>query len=104
MAALKYAVNATCKYKPFWFILIPSTGNEANLNEDVKMTTITIAYEVSQEKLQQIEQLVAAEEIHNVNFNGEDFSVGRGDFTSIDKEDADYLILLSKINEIINGN
>lgn len=67
------------------------------------MTTISIAYEVSEDKFQQIEQLVAAEEVSNVNFNGEDFSVERSDFTSIEKEDAEYVILLGKINEIING-
>lgn len=67
------------------------------------MTTITIAYEVSADKFQQIEQLVASEEIHNISFNGEEFSVERGDFTAVDKEDADYVILLAKINEIIHG-
>lgn len=67
------------------------------------MTTISIAYEVPVDKFQQIEDLVSAEEIHNVNFNGEDFSVERGDFTSIDNDDAEYVILLGKINQIIVG-
>ena len=67
------------------------------------MTTISIAYEVSEEKFQQIAQMVADEEIRNVNFNGEDFQLERGDFTSIDKEDAEYVALMNKINNIILG-
>lgn len=65
------------------------------------MTTISIAYEVSEEKFQQISQLVADQEISNVDFNGEDFQIERGDFTSIDKDDAEYVTLLNKINDII---
>jgi hypothetical protein len=65
------------------------------------MTTISIAYEVSEEKFQQISQMVADQEIHNVNFNGEDLEVARGDFTCIDKDDAEYIVLLNKINDII---
>ena len=67
------------------------------------MTTISIAYDVSEEKFQQIAQMVADEEIRNVNFNGEDFSIERADFTCIDKEDAEYVVLLNKINHIIRG-
>lgn len=67
------------------------------------MTTISIAYDVSEEKFQQIAKMVADEEIRNVNFNGEDFSLERGDFTSIDKDDAEYVVLMKKINNIILG-
>jgi len=65
------------------------------------MTTITIAYEVSAAKFAEIEALIDNEAIHNVNHNGEAFSIERGDFTTIDKDDAEHVILLDKINNII---
>ena len=67
------------------------------------MTTITIAYEVSTAKLQAITNLVEEEQAHNVNFNGEEFAIERGDFTQIDKDDAEYVQLLNKIQNIILG-
>ena len=67
------------------------------------MTTITIAHDVSADKVEAIQQMLNHEEINNINFNGEDFAVERGDFTSIDKDDAEYVILLGKIKNIISG-
>lgn len=67
------------------------------------MTTITISYDVSEDKFQLIEDLLADEETNNVNFNGENFSAERGEFTSIDSDDAEYIVLLGKINLIIDG-
>ena len=67
------------------------------------MTTITVAYEVSADKVEAIQKMINQEEINNINFNGEDFTVERGDFTSIDKDDAEYVILLGKVQSIING-
>lgn len=67
------------------------------------MTTITIAYEVSTAKLQAITNMVEEEQTHNVNFNGEEFSIERGDFTQIDKDDAEYVQLLNKIQDVILG-
>lgn len=67
------------------------------------MTTITIAYEVSNEKVQSIKSLVEKEQIHNANFNGEQFVIERGDFTCIDKDDAEYVKLFRKIQDIVNG-
>jgi hypothetical protein len=67
------------------------------------MTTITIAYEVPADKFQAIQQMVSQEEVRNVNFNGEDFNVERGDFTSIDSEEAEHVVLLGKVQDIIHG-
>ena len=67
------------------------------------MTTITIAYEVSAEKFQTIAALVEEQQTHNVNFNGEEISIERGDFTQIDEDGAEYVQLLNKIQDIILG-
>lgn len=67
------------------------------------MTTITIAYEVSADKFTEIQTMVESEAIHNVNHGGETFNVVRGDFTSIDKDDAEYVVLLGKVQDIIHG-
>lgn len=67
------------------------------------MTTITIAYDVSTEKTEAIKSMVDQEQTQNVNFNGEIFTIERGDFTSIDKDDAEYVILLGKVQDIIHG-
>lgn len=67
------------------------------------MTTITIAYEVSADKVQAIQNMVNQEQMRNANFNGETFKIERGDFTSIDKDDAEYVILLGKAQDIILG-
>ncbi|SMB46742.1 hypothetical protein SPRA44_610020 [Serratia proteamaculans] len=67
------------------------------------MTTITIAHDVSTEKAEAIQNMVDHEQAHNVNFNGESFTIERGDFTSIDKDDAEYVILLGKVQDIIHG-
>lgn len=67
------------------------------------MTTISIAYEVSEEKFQQISQMVADQEIRNVNFNGEDFQIERGDFTGIDGDEYSHVELMSAIQTIIAG-
>lgn len=67
------------------------------------MTTITISYDVTADKFQQIEQLIASEEINNADFNGEEFNIERGDFTCIDNEEHAYAKLLYKILDIISG-
>lgn len=67
------------------------------------MATITIAYEVPADKAVAINKMVEHEQIHNVNFNGEMFTIERGDVTCIDKDDAEYVILLGKIQDIILG-
>lgn len=68
------------------------------------MTAITIAYEVSDDKIKEIESLLRHEEIYNVNFNGENFTIERGDFTCIaDREDMEYIELYNKIENIISG-
>ncbi|SVM42915.1 hypothetical protein [Klebsiella pneumoniae] len=67
------------------------------------MTTITIAHEVSNDKVETIKTMVESQQIHNVNFNGEEFTIERGDFTSIDKDEAEHVKLLNKIQDIIHG-
>lgn len=67
------------------------------------MTTIIIAYEVSNDKVETIKTMVESQQIHNVNFNGEEFTIERGDFTSIDKDEAEHIKLLNKIQDIIQG-
>ncbi|WP_139155975.1 hypothetical protein [Raoultella sp. YJ] len=67
------------------------------------MATITISREVSDEKIEAIQGMLSQEEINNVNFNGEDFTIERGEFTSIDSDDAEYAVLLGKIQDIILG-
>ncbi len=67
------------------------------------MTTITIAYDVSNDKVETIKTMLESQQIHNVNFNGEEFSIERGDFTSIDKDEAEHVKLLNKIQGIIHG-
>ncbi|QPT15208.1 hypothetical protein I6G37_09810 [Serratia rubidaea] len=67
------------------------------------MTTITIAYEVSADKFAEIQSLVESESTNNANHNGEVFNIERGDFTSIDKDDAEYVVLLGKIQDVIHG-
>lgn len=68
------------------------------------MTTVTIEYGVSKEKIEQIKNLLEAEEKSNVNFNGEVFQIDCGDFTEIKTEsnDVSYIQLLNKINNIIS--
>jgi hypothetical protein len=86
----------------FLIILIPTHGY-SQFNEGMTMTTITIAYDVSTEKTEAIKSMVDQEQTQNVNFNGEIFTIERGDFTSIDKDDAEYVILLGKVQDIIHG-
>lgn len=68
------------------------------------MTTIMIEYSVNKDKVEQIRNLLEEEEKFNVNFNGEIFQIERGDFTEIKTEsnDASYIKLLNKINNIIS--
>lgn len=68
------------------------------------MTTIVIEYSVNKDKIEQIRNLLEEEEKFNVNFNGEIFQIERGDFTEIKTEsnDASYVKLLNKINNIIS--
>lgn len=49
-------------------------------------------------------QKVATVEKFNLNFNGEVFQIERGDFTEIKTKsnDASYIKLLNKINNIIS--
>ncbi|AYH33243.1 hypothetical protein F6Q07_22020 [Pectobacterium parmentieri] len=65
------------------------------------MTTITIAYEVSEGAFSKIESLVDSELTNTSFFSGARISIERGDFTSIDSDDYDYVELLNKINNII---
>ncbi|MEI7177109.1 hypothetical protein [Pectobacterium carotovorum] len=65
------------------------------------MTTITIAYEVSEDAFAQIESMVESELTNTSFFSGARVSIERGDFTSIDSDDYDYVELLNKINSII---
>lgn len=96
-------INVTCNYKPFWFILTPSTDNNSKPIEGLKMTTITISYDVSDFALSQIVELLEEKVTHDENFNGEKFEIERGDFTSIDSEEASYVKLFQSIQRIING-
>lgn len=68
------------------------------------MATVAIEYGVSKDKVEQIKNLLKTEEKFNVNFNGEVFQIERGDFTEIKTEsnDASYIQLLNKINNIIS--
>ena len=67
------------------------------------MTTVTIAYEVSAAAVDKIESLLDNEADFNPNFNGAVFSIERGDFTCIDSDEYECVILLHKINNIINN-
>jgi hypothetical protein len=68
------------------------------------MATVAIEYGVSKDKVEQIKNLLETEEKFNVNFNGEVFQIERGDFTEIKTKsnDASYIKLLNKINNIIS--
>ncbi|PLY35366.1 hypothetical protein F164LOC_20735 [Pectobacterium carotovorum] len=65
------------------------------------MATITIAYEVSEEAFTKIESLVASEIDQTSFFSGALINIERGEFTSIDSDEYDYLELLNKIHGII---
>lgn len=68
------------------------------------MTTITIADGVSASKIEEIEALLNDVSSHDPNWNGVEFSIERGDFTCIERDDsAEAVILLDKINSIIMG-
>lgn len=68
------------------------------------MTTITIAYEVSNSAFERIESLVERELTHNSVFSGAKIEIERGDFTSIDSDEYDYVSLTHKINDIITNS
>lgn len=68
------------------------------------MTTIVIAYDVQDDKIKEIERLLNDVAIRDVNWNGVQLEIERGDFTCIpDDESADAVKLLNKIQEIISG-
>ncbi|XYQ55705.1 hypothetical protein ACS91J_04575 [Pectobacterium carotovorum] len=67
------------------------------------MTTVTIAYEVSDAAVEKIEALLDNETTFNPNFAGEVFSIERGDFTCIDADDYEYVGLLNAIFDIIDN-
>lgn len=66
------------------------------------MTTITVAYDVSEEKFDAIRELAEHEQKYNAGFNGDALNVERGDFTCIkNNDDLDAVILLNKVQSII---
>lgn len=68
------------------------------------MTTIVIAYDVQDDKIKEIERLLNDVAIRDVNWNGVQLEIERGDFTCIpDDESSDAVKLLNKIQEIISG-
>jgi hypothetical protein len=68
------------------------------------MTTIVIAHDVQDDKIHKIEELLRDVALRDVNWNGAEFEIERGDFTCIpDDESADAVKLLNKIQEIISG-
>ncbi len=68
------------------------------------MTTIVIAHDVQDDKIHKIEELLRDVELRDVNWNGAEFEIERGDFTCIPgDESADAVKLLNKIQEIISG-
>jgi hypothetical protein len=68
------------------------------------MTTIQIAYEVSDAAVARVEALLAEVAATNPNWNGAEFEIERDDFTCIPgSESADAVILLGQIHRAIDG-
>jgi hypothetical protein len=68
------------------------------------MTTIVIANEVQDDKIHKIEELLHDVALRDVNWNGAQFEIERGEFTCIpEDESADAVKLLKKIESIIHG-
>lgn len=68
------------------------------------MTTIQIAYEVSDEAVARVEALLCEVAMRDPNWNGANFQIERDEFTCIpDDESADAVILLRQIERAICG-
>lgn len=68
------------------------------------MATITISYDVPDSKAEEIESMLAETALRDVNWNGAEFVVERGDFTCIDGcDEVDGAKLLMAINDIVNA-
>ncbi|WP_041689325.1 hypothetical protein [Enterobacter sp. 638] len=68
------------------------------------MTTISIAHDVTDETIAEIQSLLDEVSVRDIAWNGVEFEIERGDFTCIESdESAEAVILLRKINKIIDG-
>lgn len=69
------------------------------------MTTITLAYEVSNEAEARVRDLLDHVARNDVNWNGADFKIVRDDFTGFGDEAESYerVILLRQIERAISG-
>lgn len=68
------------------------------------MTTITIANEVSAQAVAKIRELLDDVALRDINWNGAEFQLERGDFTCIENDDShEAALLLRKIDDIIAG-
>ena len=67
------------------------------------MTTLSIAYNVSDETVATIKSHLDDVALRNSNWNGAKFQILRDDYTSISNDDAESIILLHEIFNIING-
>lgn len=68
------------------------------------MTTITIANDVPAHTVAKIQEVLDETALRDVNWNGVNFQIERGDFTYIDNDEStDAVKILHKINDIIAG-
>lgn len=65
------------------------------------MATLTIAYEVSADKFNKIEQLIESELTYNSYWSGASIDLIRGDFTSMSSDSEDANVLFHAVQEII---
>ena len=66
------------------------------------MTTVVIAYEVPDNKVDAVRQYLDQRAFYDVNWNGAEFTIERGDFTCIkDDESANAVALLHGVFEVL---
>jgi hypothetical protein len=67
------------------------------------MTTINISYDVAVDLIPEIQVMLNETALRDINWNGADFQIKRGDFTCIpDLNDGNAVSLLRRINCIIS--
>lgn len=68
------------------------------------MTTVTIAFEVSDDKIKKIERYLEDVKIWHSDFSGDELRIERGDFTEIDGEMISCVEIFHRIQDIANGH
>ena len=68
------------------------------------MTKIEIAYEVDAAAVERVKAMLGEVAVRDINFNGEEFEVVRGDFTCIpDNDDPKYIPIYHAVMREIEG-